>query len=155
MKNLTIPSYIQTINEHAFQYCDHITQIDLPKGISIEKEAFQFCSKLEIINFNESGVGGLGEGVFRSCTKLTTIEFPKGMYTIPNYFVCNCAALKNLKFQKGHTYIGIGSYTFCNCTSLKSFQVFPEQIKTIGDNAFEGCTGNTGTLTLNLWKLCI
>ena len=73
--NSTIPSYITSIGDGAFNGCSGLTSITLPEGLtSIERNAFYGCSGLTSITLPE-GLTSIGTGAFTSCNSLASVTF--------------------------------------------------------------------------------
>ncbi len=113
LRNVQLPSTLESIGEYAFSHCALLTEIDLPNGMT-----------------------SLGSGCFAT-TGLTQIAFPSSITVIPAYCFYNCTALADVSFHTGLK--EIGTYAFYNCTSLTSV-VLPGSVETIGDYAFYGCS---------------
>ncbi len=79
-KNSIIPSYITSIGEYAFEYCDGLTSITLPSSLtSIGSDAFRNCSRLreviidsEYVYTNTTSTSACG-GLFRN-SSITTVK---------------------------------------------------------------------------------
>ena len=72
---------------------------------------------------------------FKDCVNLNTINFdPSGnLYTIGKYAFYNCFNLTSIDFTESINGLPQSSFSFCNLSYIH----FPENIKIIGDNAFE------------------
>ena len=112
---------VTAIGDHAFEYDQSITSIDLPNSlVSIGAYAFNDCSGLLEIEF-PNGLVTVGEGAFFSCTRLTEVTLPESL-------------------------TDLDTDAFYGCTGLTSVTV-PGSVKNFGDHVFENCTALT-TATL-------
>jgi hypothetical protein len=79
-KNSVIPNSVISIEREAFYYCTGLTSIEIPNSvISIGNYAFYDCRKLNSITLNRSiysGITGLGNDIFYNCPSLTSIYVP-------------------------------------------------------------------------------
>ena len=100
-KKITIPKEIKVRGE---KY----------KVIGIDRNAFEKCNKLEIVNMSE-GIKEIGDYAFSKCSKLRSVNIPKSV-------------------------IKIGRYAFSGCSSLEGKIVIPKGIKTLSPYMFNGCS---------------
>lgn len=120
--SVVIPETITKIDDVLFGSCSNLTNVVLPKTLTF-----------------------IGVRVFEYCSRLTTISIPNGVTEIRNCFG-----------NSGLTYIDLPNSvttlngTFNNATSLKRVNSnvdgecnIPDSVTTIGDGAFNGCTGLT------------
>ena len=114
---VTIPSLVTDIADDSFKD-SHITYVNIPASVtSIGISAFENCSALTTIDFDQgSTCDTIGENAFKN-SGLTSFDFPSNFT---------------------HIMPGI----FQDCTSLSSITI-PQNMQTIGDNAFNGCSGMT------------
>ena len=163
-----VPSGVKVIGQNAFHSCDTLKSIVLPEGLTkIESRAFVGCHNLETINLPE-GLETIGDKAFSFCEALTGIDIPNTVKTIGNdaFNCCSsltrinipaCAELGSAAFagcgaiecisvdENNPTYDNRGG---CNAiiethtnTLIKGCKstVIPENVKVIGDWAFECC----------------
>lgn len=170
---LEIPTdpVVKIIGANAY-YNAGLTSVKLSSDVlTIESEAFRNNGLLTSVNFNSSLVT-IGANAFLGCAKLTTIDLPKTLTTINSSAFQNCSGLKEVTLPDSLTTLGtyafygctsmqkvalaknlraIGNYTFYNCKALTTIN-WPANIQTnkltIGENAFNGCTGLTGKLVI-------
>lgn len=70
------------IGEHAFEYCNNLTNITIPDSITeIGESAFSCCESLTSITIPDS-VTEMGKDVFSSCDSLVSIKLPSNMTEI-------------------------------------------------------------------------
>ena len=115
---------------------------------SVEKigyNAFEGCNALETVTFEE-GSGKIefdlywGNGTtFASCQALTTINLSNRIDVLPSNFAKNCPLLHAVNWSA--TVKQIGASAFESDPVLDSTDLSATVIESIGDNAFNGCTG--------------
>ena len=76
---------VKVIGEHAFAFCDSLTNINIPNSVTtIGKLTFDGCESLTSINIPNS-VTTIGDSAFYGCTSLTSINIPNSVTTIGEY----------------------------------------------------------------------
>lgn len=107
------------IGDYAFSGCSALQKIKLPEALeSIGNYTFNGCSSLKEADIPAS-VTGTFDGVFSSCTSLQTFTGGENLYGFGDAFFYDCSALVNITYPLTETFT------------------------TIGDNAFQGCSGIT------------
>lgn len=106
-----------------------------------------FDGKLEIPQTIKGRlVSQIGPWAFANNSAITDLELPPYLKEIGYNAFQNNINLKNLKFKKDskdNNYLTtIGNAVFYNCTSLSSLSI-PDNVVSIGYNAFENCDGFT------------
>ena len=151
------------IGDHAFDYCESLTSITLPIGITkIGWGAFRACSSLRSLTL-PSGITEIGNLAFKDCSGLTSLTIPTRVTEIGTLAFSGCSGLTSLTLPPGITEIKseafsdcsgltsltipagvtkIGYKAFYDCSGLTSFTI-PSSITEIGFYAFEGCRGLT------------
>ena len=128
---------VTSINRAAFQYCESIKSVKMPKGVtSIGVWAFWGCTSLESVDIPK-GVTYIGDDAFYSCENLKSIDIPEGVTCISYSTFRNCSNLTNVKIPNTVTSIELSA--FLNCSGLTSIEL-PNSITNIGVNAFLGCS---------------
>ena len=181
--DITIPSTISYngvtynvtgIGEYAFYDCYGLTGISMPGSMtSIGNYAFMYCSRLAGITIPD-GVTDIGEYAFYCCSELTDISIPGSVTSIGNYAFINCSNLASMSVEESNTIYdsrnncnalietatdnlvagcmkstvpnsvkSIGNNAFNGCDGLKSITI-PSSVTSIGSSAFYGCDGLTG-----------
>ncbi len=75
---VTIPEGVETILPLAFDFCEHMTAIQMPDSLrEIGAGAFRLCRRLSGITIPQN-VSGLPGGVFESCSGLEDIKVAEG-----------------------------------------------------------------------------
>jgi hypothetical protein len=144
LKTVNLPA-VQTIDRFAFQYCAALETVSLPAATTINRLAFHNCSALTTINLPAS-LTSISESTFRGCTNLTNIIIAannsnyKGeggkLLTNAGATLIAWPAAAGLVELSGIT--TIGEYAFDSCTGLTSVSI-PTATR-IGNSAFDGCT---------------
>ena len=154
-KTSVIPSdgSVTSIGSEAFYNCTGLTSIEIPDNVtSIGDNAFAFCTGLTSVIIG-SGVTSIGEYAFGGCIGLASIY-----YTGDVAGWCGISGLDSLMSSSLTLYISdkkvegeliipdsvtsIGNSAFDGCTGLTSV-VIPNSVTSIGHNAFYGCSGLT------------
>ena len=148
--NTTIPNSVTTIGDVAFSGCYYLTNINIPNSVkTIGNYAFWDCIGLTTINIPNS-VTTIGDEVFSGCSSLATISVASDNPKYDSRNNCNAiietatntliAGCMNTTIPNSVTTIGEGA--FDDCTGLTSINI-PNSVTTIGDEAFYGCSGLT------------
>lgn len=134
-----IPSFIVSINNHAFNECQKLKKIEIPNSVTyIGDNAFEGCSNLESIEIPES-VTYLGTRAFANCSNLRSLNIQGQMKNIEEENFENCYNLESVELSSNITYIGFKA--FANCNSLKFIHLIESfRLKIIDPSAFQGCT---------------
>ena len=140
LTSVTIPEGVTSIGERAFEMCDNLTSVTIPESVtSIGKEAFAFCDNLTSVIFPKS-VTYIGEGAFHDCSSLTSVTIPEGVTSIEDETFADCSSLTRAIIPEGVT--SIGDSAFSGCESLTSVTI-PEGVTSIGNHAFSWCKSLT------------
>ena len=150
MTSIEIPSSVKNINGHAFQNCSGLTSIEIPNSLTIIDEAvFAGCTGLTSIEI-PSSVTSIGTWAFEGCSGLTSIIIPSSVMSIENQAFSSCIGLTSISVESGNTVYD--SRDNCNAiieTATNNLiagcknTIIPNGITSIGDYAFDGCSGLT------------
>ena len=102
---------ISEIEEGAFQDCQELRDVTLPTSLNTIKEgAFQECTSLVSITIPET-VYSIGNDCFRNCTSLETVTY-KGSWHIAGNLFEGCIALKTVNVPSNYQYDDFGGWSF-------------------------------------------
>ena len=116
-----------------------VTHVTLPSYAADMTYTFAGYQNLKTVSF-QSGITGIGNGVFYDCDGLTSIELPNSLTSIGDYAFYQCANLALVSLPNSLT--SIGDYAFSGCDGLTSIEL-PNSLASIGKFAFENCAGLT------------
>lgn len=120
-KKLTKVSYddfentkLETISNNAFEKCESLTAIKLPKTLStLGSSSFKECSKLESIDFKDTKVKAVNGETFLGCTKLTHIDLPETVSTIKKKAFSKTYSLDYVVVPKAITELDEDAFISC------------------------------------------
>ena len=128
---------VTIIGAVAFQSCEALTSITIPKGVTdIGDNAFQYCKGLTSVTIPGSVIN-IGYCAFSTCDNLKSVTISEGVTSIGKYAFQRCVALTSVAIPSSVTNIGKGA--FSGCSSLTSVAI-PCGVTSIEDSTFKGCT---------------
>lgn len=140
IEKIDLPDTIVEIYK-AFNYCDNLTQVQLPCNLETIDYCFMKCANLK--KFEGKYASGDGRCLIVKNRLVTFARAGLTEYTIPknvkaiDWFVFDgCSALKRIVLPEGLTSIGGGAFE--DCTSLVDISL-PPKVRRIGDDAFKNC----------------
>ncbi len=156
---INVQSGTRVIASDVFYYCDGVTGIMLPDGVtSISDNAFSGCDNLVEINLPDSvvyiGAGILGSTAFfrndanwmddimyvDNCIivadrNLTVADIKSGTRVIAENAFANCSELEELVIPSGVTHIGASAFE----STAISYVAMPDSVVYMGSGAFYYC----------------
>jgi len=98
LRNVTILDGIEIISEHAFQFCNSITEINIPNSVrTISRYAFYGCANLAELTL-PSNLSEIGEYAFLVCTRLNAVTIsPQN----ENFLTLNGVLYKTIRWKEG------------------------------------------------------
>ncbi len=136
LKEVILPENCNFRGSHTFNECNSLEKIVLPYNISyIPKYTFYQCSSLTDANLS-STITVVGDYAFANCIKLSSFD---NMINLKSYGVGSFTAtsIKKFKFSENNDAIPEKAFKYCKNLQIEEL---PENLKTIGNGAFEGCT---------------
>ena len=200
LTSITIPNSVTSIDVATFFGCENLKDVyytgDLGDWCKVEFDGYYSNPMLYATNLYINGkllegeitipddITSIGDYTFHGCTSLTSITIPDSVTSIGDSAFSGCENLKDVyytgdlsawckikfgydsnpmcyatnlyingKLLEGEITIpdditSIGDYTFHGCTSLTSITI-PDSVTSIGALTFSGCTGLTGIVIPN------
>ena len=143
LTGVIIPNSVTNIGNSVFSNCSRLTSIDIPNSVTnIGSSAFSGCIGLTGVII-PSSVGSIEASAFSGCTGLTSVIIPNSVTVIGNSVFSNCSRLTSVIIPNSVT--SIGTYAFSGCTELETITI-PPNVITIGDFAFSGSSLKSVTI---------
>jgi hypothetical protein len=140
---------LESIGQRAFKNCSLLASITLPNSLeSLGDQAFMGCEALTSVAFPAS-LKNLGYAIFEECEKIKDITFDpantsyifdgKAIYNKDKSDLLAVIPFSDATFPLLDSLTNIGAGVFANNQNLTSV-VFPTKLKSIGYDAFVGCS---------------
>ena len=119
LEEVIIPGSVTTIGARAFYGCG-LKQVTIPSNVeTIGEFAFCVCKELKDVLITSS-VKTIGMNAFAGC-KMKGVTIPEGVETIGKFAFSGCIELKEVTIPSSVKTIGEGA--FCYCNQLTEFKV--------------------------------
>ena len=169
VKEYVLGEDVTSIGSNTFFDCYNLTSVQMSNNVtSIGESAFQGCYKLATVKMSDN-ITSIGNFAFCQCYNLTSITIPSGVTDIELWTFDGCGSITKVmlnsnafvskKFHStsslsrhfghqvkeyvlGEEVTSIGDYAFENCTGLTSI-IIPNNVTTIGESTFQNCNGLT------------
>ncbi len=152
LTSVSVPGSVTSIGMYAFSHCSGLTSVSIPNSVtSIEKLTFSGCSSLTSVNIPNS-VTSIKRQAFYGCSNLTNINIPNSVTSIGNHAFGYSSKLTSINVdaanpsyasQNGVLYSKDKTILYAFPTGKTGEFVIPNHVKSIGDEAFYGCSGLT------------
>lgn len=129
---------IELVLADAFNGCESLESLKLPKAIIVEDSAFKNCINLKQICSGDITIKDYGSNSFENCSSLTQ-KVNAGVSTIgENAFTNSAITEVNITSTDGNTLV-IDNNAFANCDSLRTVNInIPDGVEyKIGSGIFE------------------
>ncbi len=151
LKQIIIPDSVRYIGGSAFYGCSSLTEVIIPDSVRyIGGSAFYGCSSLTEVTIPDS-VTSIGSGAFYRCSSLTEVTIPDSVTSIGDSAFDGCSSLRSIHVAENNSnYCSLNGVLFSrDMSELLQYPdgrqdleyVIPENITSIGDYAFTGCSG--------------
>ena len=172
---------LEGLGDNAFYNCTALEKLRIPAGCPLKSHTvFSRCESLSEIHY--SGYGEMSEHIVETqthydynthryyyvvpwayCISPVTVVIEDGVTTVSDNAFCEsdieqnghyylreslepCAKLESISIGRGVT--SVGDSAFEGCSGLTETLTIPNSVTFIGDSAFKGCSGLTGALTI-------
>lgn len=142
LKEITLPSTLQSIGVQAFSNCWVLQGIDIPTGVTqLGNEVFLYCSGMNTAIFDASSeINAIPYRFFYGCSGLQNVQLPNNVTTIGNEAFRGCTSLTALPTSEKLNLIGNNAFVGCNSIQILEL---PATIRQINKGAFSSCSGLT------------
>lgn len=124
------------VPEYMFEKCTGLKKVILKNGIlSVGKGAFNGCSSLENVTFQNVSLKKINTSTFFDCSALTSVEVPDTVTEI-EYAAFSHSGIRSVRLPENLT--AIGDYAFTDCKNLTQIQL-PSHLSVLGNSAFREC----------------
>ena len=152
LRAINIPNSVTTIESEAFCGCSGLTSINIPNSVTtIEYQTFSGCSGLTAINIPNS-ITTIGNDAFKGCSKLTaiTVDTDNANFSSSEGVLFDKSQQILIQYPKGkdgeynipNSVTTIGNGAFDGCSGLTAINI-PNSVTTVGSYAFSDCSGLT------------
>ena len=168
LTSVTIPTGVTSIGEEAFKYCSGLTSINVASGnthySSIDGVLYNHvqdtliqCPGAKTSITIPNSVTSIGSGAFYGCSGLTSVTIPTGVTSIGGSAFYGCSSLTSINVASNNThYSSIDGVlynhvqdTLIQCPGAKTSITIPNSVTSIGEGAFDGCSGLTSVTIPN------
>ena len=122
IKSVTIPASYTYVDDYAFFDCDSLEKVTFEGEsiITIGTGAFEGCEKLSSINLPKSVVT-VEPFAFKDCSSITSIDLSGSVQTIGEGAFFGCSALKNLTLSNDVSSVVKSAFTDCTALNYATY----------------------------------
>ncbi|MCQ2198330.1 MAG: leucine-rich repeat domain-containing protein [Paludibacteraceae bacterium] len=137
----TVPEYVKSIEESAFENCTNLVSVFLPGSLSaIEPYTFHDCVSLANVRIPVS-VRSIGQYAFAGCKSLKSLNIPAKVKTIGRNALPDCdievdESNRHFSFSDGVLYNKDKTAIVAFLQSRADEYLVPDNVRSIGDWAF-------------------
>ena len=151
LTSITIPDSVTSIGGDAFSGCTGLTSVTIPDSVtSIGEWAFEDCTGLTSVKIG-NGVTEIGSRAFKNCEGLKSITIGNGVTSIGYEAFYGCTGLTQINVSKeNEAYCSVDGVVYSKdmktlilCPTGRSEVTISNSVTSIGELAFNGCTGLT------------
>lgn len=165
VKEYVLGEDVTSIGSNTFLDCYNLTSVQMSNSVtSIGESAFAYCNKLTTVRMSDN-ITSIGNLAFFQCYNLTSITIPSGVTDLELWTFDGCGSITKVvlnsnafvskdfystsslaryfgnqvkEYVLGEEITSIGDNTFYGCSLLTSVNI-PNNVTSIGENAFTGC----------------
>jgi len=160
LTSVTIPDSVTSIGSYAFYGCTSLTSLVLPNNdvVDIGDSVFDKCASLNWVELGKSSLdASLNNFLGSSVSNIATIVIRSGVTSIPKFSFYDCISLTQFVVEAENKYFAARSGLLCSkdgtlvvsCPRAQKEVIFPYNVTSIGDYAFDGCSGLTSVTIPN------
>ena len=147
ISTINIGNSVTTIPNNMFEHTG-ITTLTIPSSVTqIGDDAFKECTSLQSLYFNATNCQ-TASGSFYGCTSLSSVTMSGNVHRIPNNMFIGTLQTSGTSINIPNSVNYIGNSAFNGCSGITGTLVIPTGVTYIGSSAFHGCSGITGTITI-------
>ncbi len=151
LTSVVIPEGVADVGKYAFSGCSHMTDVTMPDSLlDLGHGAFWNCLRLTNVVFG-CGIGRIPGYAFNSCRSLERLDIPASVTNIASTLIEDCSSFSEFAISNDNSHYKVvdgvlytkDGATLVRVPSTSAGVTIPESVKTIGNEAFRGCTNVT------------
>ena len=152
LTSIMIPSSVTSIGNNAFSRCSSLKEVEINSN-TVGSMWFKGLQSIQKVTLGEQ-VNRIESGAFYDCSGLKSITIPSSVTSIGGIAFMGCSALKEVVISDIAAWFNISFANYpanpLNCAhrlylngQLVTDLIIPENVTSVGDYAFYGCSGLT------------